>query len=125
VVDALDVVVTKELIVGVSLDVIVVRVDVAILILDPVAEEPYLSLYQEPQVEKVEMVESVEVMVSPELMEQQEQQEPQADVRLMVETEHKERLVVMEEIGECQVVILQIQEQVDPMEEQSQDPIIA
>jgi hypothetical protein len=46
-------------------------------------------------------------------------------VHPLVETERKERLVVMEEIGECQVVILQIQEQVDPMEEQSQDPIIA
>jgi hypothetical protein len=58
-------------------------------------------------------------------MEQQEHQEPQVDVRLMVDQDYKVRLVVMEEIGECQVVILQTQEQVDPMEEQSQDPIIA
>jgi hypothetical protein len=56
VVVALDVVVMKELLVSESQDVIVVREDVAILIIDPVAEEPYLSLYQEHQVEKVEMV---------------------------------------------------------------------
>jgi hypothetical protein len=39
--------------------------------------------------------------------------------------DYKERLVVMEEIGEYQVVILQIQDRVDLMEEQSQDQIIA
>jgi hypothetical protein len=43
----------------------------------------------------------------------------------MVVQEIKERLVVMEETGDHQVLILQTQEQVDLMEEQSQDPIIA
>jgi hypothetical protein len=38
------------------MDVIVVRVDVEILIIDPVAEERHHFLYQEPQAEKVEMV---------------------------------------------------------------------
>jgi hypothetical protein len=63
----------KELLVSESQDVIVVRVDVAALILDPVAEEPYLSLYQEHQEEKVEMVDWVKDIIKPELMEQQEQ----------------------------------------------------
>jgi hypothetical protein len=43
----------------------------------------------------------------------------------MVELVILEKLVVMEEIGEYQVVILQIQDRVDLMEEQSQDQIIA
>jgi hypothetical protein len=43
----------------------------------------------------------------------------------MVEMVILEKLVVMEEIGEYQVVILQIQDRVDLMEEQSQDQIIA
>jgi hypothetical protein len=64
-------------------------------------------------------------MVNQELMEQQEQQVRLVDVLHLDLMDYKERLVVMEEIGEYQVVIHQTQGQVDPMEEQSQDPIIA
>ena len=66
-----------------------------------------------------------EVTINQELMEQQEQQVPLVDVLHLDLMDYKERLVVMEEIGEYQVVILQIQDRVDLMEEQSQDQIIA
>ena len=105
--------------------VTVVRVDVVQKLVIQLVELMFHLVYQEHQAEKVEMVESVEVMVSPELMEQQEHQELRVDAHLLVVMDKKEKLVVMEETGEHQVVIHQTQEQVDPMEEQLQDPIIA
>jgi hypothetical protein len=71
------------------------------------------------------MVDWVKDIINQELMEQQEQQVPPVDVLHLDLMDYKERLVVMEEIGEYQVVILQIQDRVDLMEEQSQDQIIA
>jgi hypothetical protein len=68
--DVLDVVEMNELIVLIKEDVIVVREDVEIIIRGQPVVEPYLSLYQEHQEEKVVMEESVEVIISPELMEQ-------------------------------------------------------
>jgi hypothetical protein len=54
--DVLDVVEMNELIVLIKEDVIVVREDVEIIIRGQPAVEPYHSLYQEHQEEKVVMV---------------------------------------------------------------------
>jgi dihydrodipicolinate reductase len=56
VVDVLDVVEMNELIVLIKEDVIVVKEDVVLVFTVPPAVEPYLSLYQEHQEEKVVMV---------------------------------------------------------------------